>query len=83
MVQQNLNIEMGKLMASVANLQTEVCDIKNELHTLSKHVLSVHDQIKKDYVARSELAPVKTILGAISVSTATAICVALLNLILR
>ncbi|MBQ4472395.1 MAG: hypothetical protein II942_04055 [Alphaproteobacteria bacterium] len=103
MVQQNLNIEMGKLMASVVNLQTEVCDIKNELHTLSKYVLSVHDelmnfigrvqtksvcervhdQIKKDYVARSELAPVKTILGAISVTTATAICVALLNLIFK
>jgi len=99
----NLQMEMGKLMATVVALQSQMGDMKKELHLLNDQVLSVHDtlmnfigkvqtksvcdrvhdQLKKDYVQRAELAPVKTIIGAISVTTATAICVALLNLILK
>ena len=99
----NLTIETGKLMATVANLQTELSCIKKEIHALSNHIMSVHDELvafmgtvqtktvcerihqtlKSDYVQKSELAPFKAILGAISLTTVTAICVALLNLILK
>jgi hypothetical protein len=43
----------------------------------------IHQALKSDYVQRAELAPFKTILGAISATTVAAICVALLNLILK
>ncbi len=99
----NLTIETGKLMATVANLQSELACIKKEMKSLNSHVLNVHDELvtfmnsvqtkttcerihqalKSDYVQRAELAPFKTILGAISVTTVTAICVAILNLILK
>ena len=99
----NLTIETGKLMATVANLQTELACIKKEMHALNNHIMSVHDELvsfmntvqtksscekihqvlKSDYVQRAELAPFKTILGAISITTVTAICVALFNLILK
>lgn len=99
----NLTIETGKLMATVANLQSELSCIKKEIRALNNHVMSVHDELmtfmstvqtkttcerihqtlKSDYVQRAELAPVKTILGAISVTTVTAICMALFNLILK
>jgi len=99
----NLTIETGKLMATVANLQTELACIKKEIHALSNQIMSVHDELvafmgnvqtktvcdrvhqalKSEYVQRAELAPFKTILGAISLTTVTAICVALLNLILK
>ena len=99
----NLTIETGKLMATVANLQTELASIKKEIHNLSSHIMSVHDELvafmgtvqtktmcdrvhqtlKSDYVQKAELAPFKAMLGAISLTTVTAICVALLNLILK
>ena len=103
MTTSNLTIETGKLMATVANLQSELACIKKEMRMLNSHVLSVHDELvtfmgtvqtktncerihqvlKSDYVQRAELAPFKTMLGAISVTTVTAICVAILNLILK
>ena len=99
----NLTIETGKLMATVATLQTELASIKKEIHNLNNHIMNVHDELvsfmntvqtkntcekihqvlKADYVQRAELAPFKTILGAISLTTVTAICVAVLNLILK
>ena len=99
----NLTMETGKLMATVANLQTELACIKKEIHNLNNHIMNVHDELvsfistvqtkntcekihqvlKTDYVQRAELAPFKAILGAISLTTVTAICVAILNLILK
>ncbi len=99
----NLTMETGKLMATVANLQSELTGIKKEMRALNTHVMSVHDELvsfmgtvqtkvtcerihqalKSDYVQRAELAPFKTILGAISATTVAAISVALLNLILK
>ena len=99
----NLTIETGKLMATVANLQSDLASIKKEMRALNAHVMSVHDELvsfmgtvqtkaccdhihqalKTDYVQRAELAPFKTILGAISATTVAAISVALLNLILK
>ena len=99
----NLTMETGKLMATVANLQSELSSIKKEIRTLNNHVISVHDELvgfignvqtktvcerihqnlKTDYVQRAELAPFRTILGAISVTTITAICMAVMNIILK
>ena len=99
----NLTIETGKLMATVANLQSELTGIKKEMRALNALVMNVHDELvsfmgrvqtktscerlhqslKSDYVQRAELAPFKTILGAISATTVAAISVALLNLILK
>lgn len=100
---QHLNIEMGKLMATVVALQNQLTDIKAEINMLTTHVATlqdelanfiatvqtkatcqlVHDKLKNDYVSRLEIAPLKTFLKTICATVATAICLALLNLILK
>ena len=84
------------LQNQLTDIKKQVCALTKQLSALHDEIREfigsaqtkivcehIHERLKKEYVARSELAPFKTILGAISVTTVTAICVALLNLILK
>lgn len=99
----HINLELGKLMATVEALQKQLVDLKKDMLSLNTQITKVHtellnfmgnvqtksacallhDTLTKTYVQRSEMAPLKTLVNAISVTTATAICVAILNLILK
>ena len=41
----NLTIEMGKLMATVAALQSQLNEIKKEVTSLNTHLLNVHNEL--------------------------------------
>ena len=71
-----LSMEIGKLMASVALLQQQLAEIKQQVDTL-------YSNLKHDFVLRSEITPIKNLIGIIVATTGTALVMALLNLILK
>ena len=71
-----LSMEIGKLMASVALLQQQLSEIKQQVDTLNTN-------LKREFVLRSEIAPIKNLIGVIVASTGAALVMALLNLILK
>ena len=99
----HINLELGKLMATVEALQKQLVDLKKDMMTLNNQITEVHtellnfmgtvqtksvcalvhDNLTKTFVQRTELAPLKSLLNTISITTVTAICVAILNLILK
>lgn len=99
----HINLELGKLMATVEALQKQLVDLKKDMLLLNTQITKVHTELlnfmgtvqtksactllhealAKTYIPRSEIAPLKTLINAISVTTATAVCVAILNLILK
>lgn len=85
----NLKDELLGIKKEMRTLNTHVMSVHDELVSFMGTVQNktmcerIHQSLKTDYVQRAELAPFKTILGAISVTTVTAICVALLNMILK
>ncbi len=85
----NLQNELSCIKKEMRSLNAHVLSVHDELVTFMSTVQTktscerIHQTLKSDYVQRAELAPFKTILGAICATTATAICVALLNLILK
>ena len=99
----HINLELGKLMATVEALQKQLVDLKKDMMGLNNQITKVHtellnfmgtvqtksactllhDMLAKTYIQRSEIAPLKTLVSTITITTATAICVAVLNLILK
>ena len=99
----HVNLELGKLMATVEALQKQLIDLKKDMMSLNNQITKVHtellnfmgtvqtksactllhDMLSKTYIQRTEIAPIKTLISAISITTVTAICVAILNLILK
>ena len=71
-----LSMEIGKLMASVALLQQQLSEIKQQVDALNLN-------LKREFVLRSEIAPIKNLIGVIVASTGAALVMALLNLILK
>ena len=103
MPRQSINIEIGKVMATVDALKNQLHDIKQDLNVLNSHVSTlhdelthfiatvqtksncqlVHDKLKNDYVSKAELAPAKMLIKTICATTITAICLAVMHLILK
>ncbi|MBQ3696258.1 MAG: hypothetical protein II938_04780 [Alphaproteobacteria bacterium] len=85
----NLQNELTGIKKEIRALNTHVMGVHDELVSFIGNVQTktncerIHQSLKSDYVQRAELAPFKTILGAISATTVAAISVALLNLILK
>ncbi len=99
----HLNIEIGKLMATVAALQNQLTDIKKEINILADQVSTlreelsnfigtvqtkntcqlIHEKLKNEYVSKLEILPLKTLAKTVCITAATAICLALMNLILK
>ncbi len=85
----NLQNELGHIKKEMHTLNNQVMKVHDDLigfmGTVQTKGSCEHIQriLKSDYVQRSELAPFKAILGAVSLTTVTAITVAILNLILK
>ena len=99
----HINLELGKLMATVEALQKQLVELKKDMQILNNQITKVHSELlnfmgnvqtksacsfihetlAKNFVQRSEIAPIKTLISAISITTVTAICVAILNLIFK
>ena len=85
----NLQAELLGIKKEMRALNNHVMSVHDELVAFMNTVQSksvcerIHQNLKSDYVQRAELAPFKAILGAISITTVSAICMALFNLILK
>lgn len=85
----NLQEELASIKKEMHSLTNQVMRVHDELVSFIGTVQTkstcehIHQVLKTDYVQRAELAPFKAILGAIAVTTVTAICVAFFNLILK
>lgn len=91
-----LMAQVDTLQKQLADIKKEVCCTKNQITSVHTELLNfmgtvqqksacqtLHEKISKDFIARQEIAPVKFILNIIAATTVTAICVTIMNLILK
>ncbi|MBR4927237.1 MAG: hypothetical protein IKY98_02805 [Alphaproteobacteria bacterium] len=88
--------QVDTLQKQLTDIKKEVCSTKKQItdvHTeltnfmgtvqCKSECLMMREKIGKEYVMRSELAPVRFVLHIMAATALTAICVALMNLILK
>lgn len=91
-----LMAQVDILQNQLSDIKKEVCSTKNQIVSVHSELLNfmgkvqhktacqtLHDKMNKDFISRSEITPIKSILNVIAVTTITAICVALMNLIIK
>ena len=80
----------------LAEIKTQVMDLCNQITSVHSELLNfmgkvqtknacqaIHDRLHQEFVLRREIAPIRSLTGAIALTVATAISIALLNLILK
>lgn len=81
--------QLAEIKNQVSDLCNQITSVHNELlnfmGTVQKkqNCQEIHNQLRQEFVLRREIAPIRSLSGAIALTTATAICVALLNLIFK
>ena len=91
-----LMAQVGALQQQLTDIKKEVTQAKNQMMHVHTELLNfmgtvqsktacqiIHDKMKADYVMRAEIAPMKAILGVIALTTTTAICMAVVELIFK
>ncbi len=84
-----LQKQLSDIKKDVQLSKKQVTDLHDEMINFMAQVQTknacqiLHDRLGRDYVPRAELAPLKAVSNVIVLTTATAICAALLNLILK
>lgn len=91
-----LMAQVDALQKQLTDIKKEVCSTKNQIVGVHTELLnfmgtvqqktacqSLHDRIGKDFILRTEITPIKSVLNIIALTTITAICVAFMNLILK
>lgn len=84
-----LQKQLVDIKKEVCLAKTQITDVHTELINFMGTVQpkaacqALHESLRREFVPRVEIAPIKTIINVIVVSTAAAICAALLNLILK
>ncbi|MBR5130397.1 MAG: hypothetical protein IKV03_04150 [Alphaproteobacteria bacterium] len=91
-----LMAQVDTLQKQLTDIKKEVCSTKKQIvdvHTelinfmgtvqLKGNCRILYDKIGKDFISRQELAPIRNILNIMAATAVTAICVALMNLILK
>ena len=84
------------LQKQLQSIQKEICQTKNQITDVHTELLNfmatvqkksvcqaIHDKLAQNYVAKSEIAPLKAFVGMITLTTVTAIGAAFFNLILK
>ena len=81
--------QLVEIKKQVSDLCIQISDVHTELLNFMGSVQNkstcqaIHDKLQQEFVLRREIAPIRSLTGAIALTTATAICIALLNLILK
>ena len=81
--------QLAEIKKQVADLCHQITDVHTELLNFMGSVQNkvscqeIHNQLRQEFVLRREIAPIRSLTGAIALTTATAICIALLNLIFK
>lgn len=81
--------QLVEIKKQVSDLGTQISGVHTELLNFMGNVQNkstcqeIHNQLRQEFVLRREIAPIRSLTGAIALTTATAISIALLNLILK
>ena len=81
--------QLAEIKKQVADLGTQISGVHTELLNFMRSVQNkstcqaIHDKLQQEFVSRREIAPIRSLTGAIALTTVTAISIALLNLILK
>lgn len=91
-----LMAQVDALQKQLTDIKKEVCSAKKQITDFHTELINfmgmvqrksecrmLYDKIGKDYISRQELAPVRNILNIMAATTVTAICIAVLNLVLK
>lgn len=91
-----LMAQVDTLQKQLTDIKKEVCSAKQQIvdvHTelinfmgtvqLKSDCAGLREKINTQYMSRAEIAPVKSVLNIMAATTLTAICIALMNLILK
>lgn len=91
-----LMAQVEALQKQLGEIKKEVCTTKNQVDTVHSELLNfmssvqtkntcsqLHEKLSKDFVLRSEIAPLKSVIHIISLTTVSAICLAFIQLILK
>ncbi len=81
--------QLAEIKCQVADLSTQITSVHTELLNFmgsvqnKKTCQEIHNQLRQEFVLRREIAPLRSLMGTIALTTVTAISIALLNLILK
>ncbi|MGN0919311.1 MAG: hypothetical protein ACI4OR_00920 [Alphaproteobacteria bacterium] len=81
--------QLAEIKKHVADLNSQITSVHTELLNFMASVQNkstcreIHNQLRQEFVLRREIAPIRSLISAIALTTATAILMALLNLILK
>ena len=81
--------QLAEIKRQVSDLCNQITSVHTELLNFmgavqqKKSCQEIHNQLRQEFVLRREIAPIRSLTGAIALTVATAICIALLNLILK
>lgn len=81
--------QLAEIKKQVSDLCSQITGVHTELLNFMGSVQNkvscqeIHNQLRQEFVLRREIAPIRSLTGAIALTTATAISIALLNLILK
>ena len=81
--------QLAEIKKQVGDLGTQITTVHTELLNFMGSVQhkstcqSIHERLQQEFVSRRELAPLRSLTGTIALTTATAISIALLNLIFK
>ncbi len=84
-----LQKQLADIKKDVSSTKTQITSVHAELLNFmgtvqKKSVCQVmHDKLNKEFIMRREIAPIKAILNVIAATTITAICIAIMDLILK
>ena len=80
-----LDMEIGKLMAGLAAVQKDVADLKNHMDLLRRQVAVLPAEFQKEadkrFITRMEIMPIKNAVSMIILTTLSAICMGLVQLV--
>ena len=81
--------QLAEIKKQVADLCTQITSVHTELLNFMGGVQQkntcqeIHNQLRQEFISRREITPIRSLTGTIALTTATAICIAILNLILK
>ncbi len=81
--------QLSEIKKEVSLTKSQITDVHTELLNFmalvqtKKTCSALHDRLNQNFIGRAELAPFKAVLNVVALTTATTICVAFLNLILK
>lgn len=91
-----LMAQVDALQKQLTDIKKEVCSAKKQIVDVHTELINfmgtvqrksdcriLYDKIGKDFISRQELAPIRNILNIMAATAVTAICVALMNLVLK